>query len=62
VDSKKAVSHSGNYQDSVTTLVDRQFDDEAVQQEDEDGEDEDKDKDRLISVITKVMSSFFFLP
>jgi hypothetical protein len=52
VDSKKAVSHSGNYQDSVTTLVDRQFDDEAVQQEDEDGEDEDKDKDRLISVIT----------
>jgi hypothetical protein len=30
VDSKKATSRSGNYQDSAITLVDCQFDDEAV--------------------------------
>jgi len=37
---KKATSHSGNYQDNATAPVDRQFDDEAVQQEEDEDEDE----------------------
>jgi hypothetical protein len=55
-DSKKAMSRSGNYQDSAVTPVDRQFDDDAIQQE---GDDDDDDDDGLVSAITKVMSFFF---
>ena len=63
--SKKAKSRSGNYQDSAVAPVEREFDDEAVQQEDED-EDEDEDEnescamrpDGILSAVVKVMSSF----
>ena len=43
--SKKAKSHSGNYQDSAVAPVECEFDNEAVQQENEVDEDEDKDED-----------------
>jgi hypothetical protein len=59
-DSKKATSRGSNYQDSATAPVDHQFDNKAIQQDDEDNED-NEDKDGLISAITKVLSSFFFL-
>jgi len=38
--SKKAMSQSGNYQDSVTTLLGHTFDDNAVRRDDEDEQDE----------------------
>jgi hypothetical protein len=39
-ESKKAMSRSGNYQDSVTTPLSQTFDDDAVAREDEDEQDE----------------------
>jgi len=67
--SKKAKSCSGNYQDSAVAPVDREFDNEAVHQEDEDkDEDEDEDKDEscatqpdgILSAVAKVMFFFSF--
>jgi hypothetical protein len=60
--SKKAKSHSGNYQDNAVAPVEREFDNEAVQQEDEEDEDEDEScatrPDGILSAVVKVMSSF----
>lgn len=39
-DSKKAMSRSGNYQDSVTAPLGRAFDDDAVGRDGEDEQDE----------------------
>jgi hypothetical protein len=39
-ESKKAMSRSGNYQDSVTTPLSQTFDDDAVARDDEDEQDE----------------------
>jgi hypothetical protein len=39
-ESKKAMSRSGNYQDSVTAPLSRTFDDNAVGKDDEDEQDE----------------------
>lgn len=64
VDSMKAESRSGNYQDSAVALVDREFDNEAVQQEDEEEHESEKSEtvaakpDGIIFAITKVMFSF----
>jgi hypothetical protein len=44
--------------------VEREFDNEAVQQEDEEDEDEDEDESRatgILSAVVKVMSSFSFV-
>jgi hypothetical protein len=64
-DSKKAKSRSGNYQDSAVAPLDREYDNEAVQQEDEE-KYEDKSSatasgrpDGIILAVAKVMS---FLP
>lgn len=54
VDSKKAKSRSSNYQDSAVAPVDREFDNEAVEQEDE----EEYEDDGIIFAVTKVMFSF----
>ena len=64
-DSKKAKSHSNNYQNSTVAPVDHEYDNEAIQQEDEE-EYEDKSSATaggrcggIISAVAKVM---FFLP
>ena len=64
-DSKKAKSHSSNYQESTVVPVDHEYDNEAIQQEDEEEyEDESSTTasgrhDGIISAVVKVMS---FLP
>ena len=63
-DSKKAKTHSSNYQDSAVAPVDHDFDNEAVQQEDEEEYEDESSTiatarpDGIISAVTKVMFSF----
>ena len=61
-DGKKVTSR--NYQDNVIAPVDRRFDDEAAQHVDREKEDENGATTRpygVLSVISKVISSFFSL-
>ena len=61
-DGKKVASR--NYQDNVIAPVDRRFDDEAAQHVDQEKEDENGTTarpDGVLSVISKVISSFFSL-
>ncbi|KIL55047.1 hypothetical protein M378DRAFT_188692 [Amanita muscaria Koide BX008] len=58
-DSKKAKSRSSNYQDNAVAPVDREFDDDAVQQEDEEEVDENTSSttsraDGILSAVARV--------
>jgi len=54
-DSKKAMSRSGNYQDSVTVPLGRMFDDDAVGRDNEDEQDEvSLELDRSGSILSAV--------
>jgi hypothetical protein len=62
-DGKKATSRSGNYQDNAVAPLDREHDDEAVQQEDEDADEgisiDDAECPAVnLSAITKVAYPF----
>ncbi|KAF8234451.1 hypothetical protein L208DRAFT_1013920, partial [Tricholoma matsutake] len=60
-DSKKAKSHSGNYQGNAIAPVDHEFDNEAVQQEDEADEDKDEDEDEDESHATSLMRFYLLV-
>ena len=55
-DSKKATSHSSNYQDCATAPVGHEFDDEAIQQEGDENENGDEDESRLEGILLVVLS------
>jgi hypothetical protein len=60
---KKAMSWSGNYQDSVTAPLSRAFDNEAVGKDDEDEQDEVRlEIDPSSTVLSAVEKACFFNP